>query len=387
MLKRGFLPDFSTAVQSELENIKAPASMPAGKVTDLRGLLWCSIDNDDSLDLDQLTVAEALPDNRIKVLVAIANVDVLVQSGSAIDAHGLHNTTSIYTAAVIFPMLPEKLSTNLTSLNPGEDRLANVVEMVIQPDGSLEEADLFPALVHSHAKLAYNSVAAWLEGNAQAPDALAAVPNLAENLRIQDKAAQRLQTLRHDNGALSLETVEARPVFDGDEIASLEPEEKNRAKAIIENFMIAANGAVARFLSSRGFPSIRRVVRTPGRWERIVELAREHGSSLPLTPDSAALEEFLTRQKSADPLRFPDLSLAVIKLMGPGEYIAETPAASPPGHFGLAVRDYTHSTAPNRRYPDLVTQRLLKCCFQRRAKPLFDRRTANAGRSFHPQGK
>ena len=301
-----------------------------------------------------------MPGDKVKILVAVADVDALVNNGSAIDEHARHNTTSVYTAGSIFPMLPEKLSTDLTSLNFNEDRLAIVVEMVISADGSLMDSDIYRARVRNHAKLAYNSVAAWLEGNGILPEAVAAVKGLEENLRLQDRAAQSMKDLRHVHGALSFETVEARPVFDGDEIRDLEVEKRNRAKDIIEDFMIGANGVTARYLSSKKFPSIRRVVRTPKRWERIVELADEHGSKLPNTPDSKALEEFLTKAKAADPIRFPDLSLAVIKLMGAGEYVAELPGDTAPGHFGLAVRDYTHSTAPNRRYTDLITQRLLK---------------------------
>jgi exoribonuclease-2 len=360
MLQRGLLPDFSAEVLVELGKIQAPAAINVEQVHDLRGLLWASIDNDDSRDLDQLTVAEAMPEGKVKILVAVADVDALVHNGSAIDEHARHNTTSVYTAGMIFPMLPEKLSTDLTSLNFNEDRLAIVVEMVIGADGSLMDSDIYKARVRNHAKLAYNSIAAWLEGNGIVPAAVAAVNGLEENLRLQDKAAQGMKNLRHVHGALSFETVEARPVFDGDEIRDLEIEKRNRAKDIIEDFMIGANGVTARFLSSKKFPSIRRVVRTPKRWERIVELADEHGSKLPNAPDSKALEEFLTREKAADPVRFPDLSLAVIKLMGAGEYIAELPGDTAPGHFGLAVRDYTHSTAPNRRYTDLITQRLLK---------------------------
>jgi exoribonuclease-2 len=270
---------------------------------------------------------------------------------------------------MIFPMLPEKLSTDLTSLNFNEDRLAIVVEMVIGADGSLRDSDIYRASVRNHAKLAYNSVAAWLEGNGIVPEAVAAVKGLEENLRLQDKTAQGMKNLRYVHGALSFETIEARPVFDGDEIRDLEVEKRNRAKDIIEDFMIGANGVTARYLSLRKFPSIRRVVRTPKRWERIVELADEHGSNLPDAPDSKALEEFLTKEKAADPVGFPDLSLAVIKLMGAGEYIAEPPGDTAPGHFGLAVRDYTHSTAPNRRYPDLITQRLLKAAIGERSMP------------------
>jgi VacB/RNase II family 3'-5' exoribonuclease len=361
MLQRGLLPDFSAEALAELGGIQAPSSINDEQVRDLRDLLWASIDNDDSRDLDQLTVAESMPADKVKILVAVADVDALVNNGSAIDEHARHNTTSVYTAGSIFPMLPEKLSTDLTSLNFNEERLAVVIEMVINPDGSLENSGIiYRARVRNHAKLAYNSVAAWLEGNGILPGAAAAVKGLEENLRLQDKAAQNMKDLRHLHGALSFETVEARPVFDGDEIRDLEVEKKNRAKDIIEDFMIGANGVTARYLSSKKFPSIRRVVRTPKRWERIVELADEHGSKLPDTPDSKALEEFLTMAKASDPVSFPDLSLAVIKLMGAGEYIAELPGDNAPGHFGLAVRDYTHSTAPNRRYTDLITQRLLK---------------------------
>jgi VacB/RNase II family 3'-5' exoribonuclease len=360
MIKRGFLPDFSAGALAELDQIKVPAQITGSSLRDMRDLLWCSIDNDDSLDLDQLTVAEALDGDQTKIFVAISDVDALVHRGTEIDNHGLNNTTSIYTAAEIFPMLPEKLSTNLTSLNFAGDRLANVVEMIIQADGTRSEYTIYPALVRNKAKLAYNSVAAWLEGSGPIPEGISSVPGLQENLRLQDKAAQCLQTLRHTHGALSLETIEAKPVFDGDVITGLEPEEKNRAKTIIEDFMIAANSASVLFLTSKNFPSIRRVVRVPKRWDRIVEIARENGTSLPDAPDSQALEAFLTKQQVADPLRFPDLSLTIIKLLGAGEYVAELPATTPTGHFGLAVRDYTHSTAPNRRYPDLVTQRLLK---------------------------
>lgn len=360
MLQRGLLPDFSSEVLRELDKIQGPASIDSEQVRDLRGLLWVSIDNDDSLDLDQLTVAEPMPGDKIKIFVAVADVDSLVKNGSAIDGHARHNTTSVYTAGSIFPMLPAKLSTDFTSLNFNEERAATVVEMAVAADGLVMDSAVYRARVLNHAKLAYNGVAAWLEGNGPIPEAIAAVKGLDENLRLQDKAAQRMKNLRHVAGALSFETVEARAVFDGDEIRELEVERKNRAKDIIEDFMIRANGATARYLASTKFPSIRRVVRTPKRWERIVQLAAEHGAKLPYIPDSKALEGFLTEAKSADPVGFPDLSLAVIKLMGAGEYVAELPGDTAPGHFGLAVRDYTHSTAPNRRYPDLITQRLLK---------------------------
>jgi VacB/RNase II family 3'-5' exoribonuclease len=370
MIERGLLPDFSAQALAELGKLQSPAvAKNEESMRDLTSLLWASIDNDDSRDLDQLTVAEAMPGDKVKILVAIADVDSLVGNGSAIDEHARHNTTSVYTAARIFPMLPEKLSTDLTSLNFNEERLSIVIEMVMGADGSLQDSDIYRARVRNRAKLAYNSVAAWLEGNGSVPEAVATVNGLDENLRLQGKVAQSIKNFRHVHGALSLETIEAKPVFDGDQIRALETEEKNRAKEIIEDFMVAANGVTARYLSAMKSPSIRRVVRTPKRWERIVEIAREHKFKLPELADSKALEEFLVKQKTADPLRFPDLSLAVIKLLGAGEYIAELPDANVPGHFGLAVKDYAHSTAPNRRYPDLLTQRLLKAALAGKPAP------------------
>jgi ribonuclease R len=369
MLDRGLLPDFSAEALAELGRLQVPAATAGEPVRDLRNLLWASIDNDDSRDLDQLTVAEAISGENIKILVAIADVDSVVKNGSAIDEHAQHNTTSVYTAAEIFPMLPEKLSTDVTSLNFNDDRLAIVVEMVVRADGSLLDSNICRAWVRNHAKLAYNSVAAWLEKNGDAPEAIVAVAGLAENLRMQDRVAKNLKNFRQIHGSLSLETIEAKAVFDGDQIRTLEIEEKNCAKEIIEEFMVAANGAVARYLSARKFPSIRRVVRTPKRWDRIVEIAGEHKVKLPDIPNSKALEEFLLKEKAADPLSFPDLSLAVIKLLGSGEYIAELPEGNAPGHFGLAVKDYAHSTAPNRRYPDLLTQRLLKAALEGRSVP------------------
>jgi len=396
MLERGLLPDFSSEALAELGRLQIHAATDDKTVRDMRNLLWASIDNDDSRDLDQLTVAvipvpatesrfqrsspgssaeqvageaEAMPTDKVKILVAIADVDSSVKNGSAIDEHARTNTTSVYTAAEIFPMLPEKISTDVTSLNFGQDRFAIVVEMAIGADGLLEDSKIYRAWVHNYAKLAYNSVADWLEKNGTMPEAIVAVQGLAENLQIQDRAAQSMKNFRHIHGALSLETIEAKPIFDGDQIRDLEMEEKNRAKEIIENFMIAANGVTARYLSARKFPSIRRVVRIPKRWERVVEVAAEREFRLPEIPDSKALEEFLVREKAADPLRFPDLSLAVIKLLGSGEYIAELPEGNTPGHFGLAVKDYAHSTAPNRRYPDLLTQRLLKAALEGQPAP------------------
>jgi VacB/RNase II family 3'-5' exoribonuclease len=368
MVERGLLPDFSAEALAELKALTAAAGAGQGhaapqdgaEARDLTELLWCSIDNDDSLDLDQLTVARQRPDDGVDILVAVADVDSVVRRGDALDEHAGHNTTSVYTAAQIFPMLPDEISTGLTSLNQSAERLALVVEMVTNGDGSLGDSGIYRARVLNKAKLAYSSVGAWLEGKGPEPAAVAAVPGLAENLRLQDKVAQRLKDFRQAHGALTLETTHAVLSFSGDTISGMSAEGKNRAKDIIAGLMISANGATARFLAGKGYPSIRRVVRTPERWDRIVQLAAEHGSKLPEQPDAQSLEQFLTAAKAKDPLRFPDLSLAVIKLMGPGEYVAEAAGDTPPGHFGLAVKDYGHSTAPNRRYTDLVTQRLLK---------------------------
>ena len=370
MLLRGLLPAFSAECIAELAQIHAPATADgASNIRDLRNLLWASIDNDDSEDLDQLTVAEPLSEGRTRIRVAVADVDALVKKDSAIDRDAQHNTTSVYTAAQIFPMLPLKLSTNFTSLNLNQDRLAVVVDMTIAPDGSLLGSDVYRAVVRNHAKLAYNSVAAWLEGKTPVLAAVAAVNGLAENLLLQDRVAQMMKSLRHAQGALSLETIEAKPIFKGEMISNLLVEETNRAKQIIEDFMIAANGVTVRYLAERGIPSIRRVVRVPRRWDRIVEIAAVHAFKLPKNPNSRKLEAFLTMMKKADPLRFPDLSLAVIKLLGNGEYVAEMPGEEAEGHFGLAVKDYTHSTAPNRRYPDLITQRLLKAAIEKKPVP------------------
>jgi VacB/RNase II family 3'-5' exoribonuclease len=372
MIERGLLPDFSNEALTELEKLQTSIDKPdqnSPNIRDMRTLLWASIDNDDSLDLDQLTVAEAMPGGKVRIMVAIADVDALVRKGTALDKHAQHNTTSVYTAARIFPMIPDLLSTNLTSLNLNKERLALVVEMELSANGVLLNSNVYRARVRNHAKLAYNNIAPWLEGNDTVPEAVSSVIGLDENLQLQDKAAQSLKKLRHVNGALTLETIAAKPVFDGDQIKALEIEEKNRAKEIIEDFMIAANGVTARYLSASGFPSIRRVVRTPKRWERIVEIAEAHQYVLPSEPDSKALEDFLTQAKAADPLRFPDLSLAVIKLLGSGEYVAESSDETAPGHFGLAVKDYAHSTAPNRRYPDLLTQRLLKAALEGKPTP------------------
>ena len=358
MIERGLEPDFSPAARAEVARLDGPAR--AGDVEDLTKLLWCSIDNDDSRDLDQLSVAEALPDGSVRVRVAVADVDALVEAGSAVDDHAGTNTTSVYTPAKIFAMLPEELSTDLTSLVEGEERLALVAEMRIGEGGAIGESRVVRARVFNRAKLAYPSVGAWLEGRGEPPGKLANVPGLAENLKLQDRVAQSLKAARHEHGALELESLETRARIDGEQVGALDLERRNRAKELIEDFMIAANGAIARFLGDRKFPILRRVLRSPERWQRIVQLADSEGETLPPEPDAAALNGFLMKRRAADPVRFPDLSLTVIKLLGRGEYAVGLPGAEGDGHFGLAVSDYTHSTAPNRRYPDLITQRLLK---------------------------
>jgi len=369
MLQRGLLSDFSPAVMAETNAIVSAAAESDPSVRDLGGLLWCSIDNDDSRDLDQLTVAEPRSGGLTTVLVAVSDVDAMVKEGTALNGHARSNTTSVYTAAGVFPMLPEKLSTDLTSLGEGQLRLALVIELGVGADGMLAGGEVYRAVVRNQAKLAYNEVAAWLEGTAPAPPGLAAVPGLAAQLKLQDRAAQALRGLRHQHGALSLETLETRPVFEGDILSDLRPEEKNRAKQLIEDFMIAANSVTARTLDRKGFPSLRRVLRPPDRWDRIVELAARHGGRLGPVPNAPVLEKFLAEYRLADPEQFPDLSLAIVKLLGSGEYVVEPPGQRAEGHFGLAVRDYSHSTAPNRRFPDLITQRLLKAALAGRPPP------------------
>jgi exoribonuclease-2 len=363
MLARGLQPDFDPAARAQAETARQ-ADGRDGALRDLRHLPWCSIDNDDSRDLDQLSVADG-----DAVLVAVADVDAAVGKDSPLDDHARTNTTSVYTAGGIFPMLPEKLSTDLTSLNPGVERLAVVVQFATSADGAVVDGDVCRARVINRAKLAYDAVAAWLEGAGPLPPAIAAVPGLEAQLRRQDGVAQAMRALRHRRGALSLESTEARAVFDGDTLADLRSDAPNRAKQLIEDFMVAANGVTARFLAARGLWALRRVLRTPERWDRIVEIARRLGEELPTAPDAAALETFLARRRAADADRFADLSLSVIKLLGRGEYALDRPGHDGDGHFGLAVSDYTHSTAPNRRFPDLVTQRLVKAALGARPAP------------------
>jgi exoribonuclease-2 len=360
MVERGLEPDFSPAARAEADALRGQRDGGDRTIRDLRDLLWCSIDNDDSRDLDQLTVAADGPDATTRVLVAVADVDAAVSKNSALDAHARVNTTSVYTAAAVFPMLPERLSTDLTSLNPDAERLAIVADVTVGADGAVSGGEIYRARVENRAKLAYNAVAAWLEGTGPLPPAAAAVRGLDANLRRQDAIAQAMKSARHRRGSLALRTLEARAVFDGDALADLRPDDDNRARQLIEDFMIAANGVAARFLATRRIASLRRVLRTPERWDRIVALAAEQGTRLPAAPDAAALAAFLIARRAADPERFVDLSLAVVKLLGKGEYVLERPGEASPGHFALAVSDYTHATAPNRRFPDLITQRLLK---------------------------
>jgi len=369
MVERGLEPDFSPAALAEASALTGAAVETGAAIRDLGSLLWASIDNDDSRDLDQLTLAEPLADGAVKIFVAIADVDAIVKRGSAIDDHASTNTTSVYTAAQIFPMLPERLSTDLTSLNEGEERLAVVMEIVVAADGRAGESQVYRAIVRNHAKLAYDSVAAWLEGKAPAPPRLAAVPGLDEQLRLQDRAAQALRALRHEGGALTLHTLEARAIFAGELLTDLRPDQPNRAKQLIEDFMIAANRASVTFLEQKRFATMRRMLRAPERWPRIVKLASDLGDRLPAAPDARSLEEFLARRRQADPARFPDLSLSVVKLLGSGEYAVALPGQPIEGHFGLSVKDYAHSTAPNRRFPDLITQRLLKAAIAGQPSP------------------
>ncbi len=370
MIEHGFQPDFPKGTDEQLTAIEAHPELPAAPgAQDLRNLLWSSIDNDTSKDLDQIEWAERLPDGRIRVLVGVADVDARVSAGTVIDSHAKGETTSVYTGVKVFPMLPAQLSEGITSLNENQDRVATVVEFAVDASGTASDGKAYRALVRNRAQLAYNSVGAWLEGRGPAPQKVAASTELAAQLKLQDTAAQRMVGGRFQHGALDLETIETRPIMQADEAVDIAALEKNRATSLIEEFMVAANGVVARTFENAGVASIRRIVRTPKRWDRIVEVAAGLGATLPVQPDSKALNEFLLVQKKKDPDHFPDLSLTVVKLMGPGEYVLVKPNEVSPGHFGLAVQDYTHSTAPNRRFPDVVTQRLLKALLAHAPQP------------------
>lgn len=362
MINAGLATDFTTEVLHEAQALTETGIEAKGSaaVRDMRKVLWSSIDNNESRDLDQIEYAERLQDGRIRLLIGIADVDAFVSKGSAIDRRAFVNTVSVYTPAVIFPMLPEQLSTGMTSLLAGEDRLALVIDLVLTSEGVVSSRDVYRAVVRNHAKLTYEEVGAWLENQSSTPDSIKNVSGLEEQIRLQAKTTDHLHALRRQNGALELETVEIEPVLADGEVIRLDIKRHNRAQDIIESFMIAANTAMAEFLEERGVPSLRRVVRTPERWNLIVRMAKSYGFSLPSRPDSRALSDFLAQRKAADPASYTELSLAVLKMMGAGEYMVEAPGLEQEGHFGLAVHDYTHSTAPNRRYPDLITQRCLK---------------------------
>jgi VacB/RNase II family 3'-5' exoribonuclease len=374
MRAHGFEPEFAPTVLTQLAALAAhpPPATPGAGIRDLRGLPWSSIDNETSRDLDQLEVAETLPDTSTRVQVAVADVDAWVPRDSAIDAHAADATTTVYTGVRNFPMLPEALSTQATSLLEDQDHLGVVIEFVVSPDGVVQSSDIYRAVVRNAAQLTYDGVGAWLEGSGPAPPRVAASSALQAQLRLQDACAQALRGARYRHGALNIETIETHPVIVHGEVVDVVRQDKNRATELIEDFMIAANEVVARMLEARRVSSIRRVVKSPERWDRIVALAGGLGGRLPATPDSKALNEFLIERREADPVRFADLSLAVIKLMGPGEYVLERPGDPNQGHFGLAVEDYTHSTAPNRRFADLVTQRLVKASLAGQLSPYAD---------------
>ena len=370
MIEHGFHPDFPAGTDAELAAIEAHPNAPSvAGIQDLSSLLWSSIDNDTSKDLDQIEWAEQLPDGRIRVLVGVADVDARVSKGTIIDGHASSETTSVYTGVIVFPMLPAALSAGITSLNENQNRLAMVVEYAVDQAGTVSDGKAYRALVCNRAQLAYNAVGAWLEGTGPAPAKVAANADLAAQLKLQDAATQRMVGGRFQHGALDLETIETQPIMQAGQAIDIVRQQKNRATSLIEEFMVAANGVVARAFEKDGVASIRRIVRTPKRWDRIVEVAEGLGTALPAQPDSKALNDFLLAQKQKDPDHFPDLSLAVIKLMGPGEYVLVKPNEVSPGHFGLAVQDYTHSTAPNRRFPDMVSQRILKAYLAHEPQP------------------
>ncbi len=337
MRANGFEPDFSPAAISQADAARPDAALSPG-VRDLRALPWSSIDNDDSRDLDQIEVC-VTANGVTRVLVGISDVDALVPSGSAADDHARTNTTSVYTPAVVFPMLPLQLSTDRTSLNENEDRHALVADMIVGPDGTVSASEIYRAVVRNQAQLTYNAVAAWLDGSGPAPAAIGRVTGLDAQLRLQEQIAEKMQSEREAQGALDFDRAELRPVVDDDGVKDLQTDKPNRAKLLIENFMIAGNGSAVRFLNAKGFPSVRRVVKSPERWSRIVDLAEQHGGKLPPDPDAPALQQFLKDQRAKAPATFPDLSLAIIKLLGRGEYVAVA-ANQPSVHFALAAHEY-----------------------------------------------
>jgi len=369
MRAHGLRPEFSPQALQEAATAQAVPQEQRGEIRDLRRLCWFSIDNDDTADLDQLSMVEPVAGGAVRLRVAVADVDAMVPPGGAVDAHADANTTSVYTAAGVFPMLPEVLSTDRTSLHEGQERLSVIVDMLVQADGSVTASELYRATVVNHAKLTYDRVSRWLDGEADALPQLAAVPGLEQQLRVNDAVATQLRQWRQRRGALNVTTISARPVFRDGRLVDLRPDEKNRAKDLIADLMIAVNAATARFLAQRGYPSLRRFLQSPRRWDRIEALAAGHGVTLPTEPDPVALDRFLCQRRQADPAGFADLSLRIVKMLGPGSYVAAAPGARDLGHFGLAVSDYAHSTAPNRRFPDLVTQRLLKAALAGDATP------------------
>src|SRR3984893_768579 len=388
MLENGFELDAQPGAAQQLADLarRPPLVAPGGDVRDLRGLPSSSIDNDTSRDLDQIEVAERLPDGTTRVMVAIADVDAFVPKGSPIDQDAARQTTTVYTGVRNFPMLPEALSTGATSLLEAADKLALVIELGVGSNGHVQSSTVYRAVVRNTAQLTYNAVGRWLEGSAPAPPKVAASSDLQAQLRLQDAAAQALRNERYRHGALNIETIETRPVMLNDQIVGVEKEEKKRATELIEDFMNASHEVVARLLEARKVSSIRRVVKTPRRWDRIVALAGQLGGALPASPDSKALNDFLIARKAQDPDHFADLSLAVIKLMGPGEYVLERPGDPEQGHFGLAVEDYTHSTAPNRRFADLVTQRLVKAVLANQPAPYSDDELGRVARDCTSKG-
>ncbi len=361
MQEEGFVPVLPPEAQREVDSIQSgpDSSVLSSGIRDLRSMLWSSIDNRESRDLDQVEVAETVPNGNILMRIGIADVDAYVPRGSALDRHAFDNTSTIYTGISIYSMLPELLSTDLTSLLEDRDRLAVVVEMEAASSGEIVVSSVYRALIRNRAQLTYEEIGDWLENPARHPLG-ENVEGLQAQLQLQHQAARWLQALRTKRGALEFDTVEARPIMENGRVVGLDVPKKNEAKLLIENLMIAANTTIAARLLSAGIPSLQRVVRSPERWPRIVDLAKSLGYTLPSIADPASLSAFLAARKAQDPDHFSDLSLSVVKLLGPGEYCVVQSESDIHGHFGLAAYSYTHSTAPNRRYTDLIIQRLLK---------------------------
>ena len=368
MKERGLLFEFSQEVLTQANETNNPAPLSENYV-DLRSLLWCSIDNDDSQDLDQLTYGEKKDKNKHTLWIAIADVTELISKGSPVDIHAQTNTTSVYTPGKIFTMIPEKFSYNLTSLNENEDRVAMVVKIEINENGEIESSSIFQAIVHNYAKLTYNSIGDWLEGKISLPEKVKKIDGLEKVLKTQNEAAQILRKRRHELGSLTLHSSEARVKIKSEDQITIKISPHNLAHQLIEEFMIATNQCMVQHFNDAKIASLRRVVRVPKNWPRIVEVANSFGEQLPEQPNSKALDEFLVKRLKADPDTFPDLSLTIIKLLGRGEYIVENDKDKPVGHFGLAVSNYTHSTAPNRRFPDVITQRQYKAFLRKEKAP------------------